>query len=130
MKREPLLLGPHPAEVHHALHELGQAHVVRGELHLAGLNAGQIEHVVDKREQVLIMDRTGHKSSAQIQAYRREVALAVARKLPLLRPLNEAIPELAISKGGVRPKGPGKAPPSRGAQSGKQRYPIHQRVTR
>ncbi|HLM71944.1 MAG TPA: tyrosine-type recombinase/integrase [Polyangiaceae bacterium] len=38
------------------------------------------------KNEAWIMDRTGHKSSAQIQAYRREVALAVARKLPPLRP--------------------------------------------
>jgi len=70
------------------------------------------------KNEAWIMDRTGHKSSAQIQAYRREVALAVARKLPPLRPLNEAIPELATSKGGGRPRGPGKAPPSRGPKAG------------
>jgi len=70
------------------------------------------------KNEAWIMDCTGHKSSAQIQAYRREVALAVARKLPPLRPLNEVIPELATSKGGGRPRGPGKAPPSRGPKAG------------
>lgn len=64
------------------------------------------------KNEAWIMDRTGHKSSTQIQAYRREVALAIARKLPPLRPLNEAIPELAGSKGGNSPK-----PPAKGAQA-------------
>jgi hypothetical protein len=68
------------------------------------------------KNEAWIMDRTGHKSSTQIQAYRREVALAIARKLPPLRPLNETIPELAGSKGGDSPKTPANDPqaPPRG----------------
>jgi hypothetical protein len=109
----------------------------RGHLKAAGIKRDLLFKSSDERKQIVlhdlratmitlslahgkneawIMDRTGHKSSTQIQAYRREVALAVARKLPPLRPLNEAIPELAGSKGGDSPKPPASAPqaPSRG----------------
>ncbi len=48
------------------------------------------------KSEAWVMDRTGHKSSLMINRYRRAARTAAELHLGDLKPLNEAIPELAV----------------------------------
>jgi integrase len=62
-------------------------HDLRGTFVTLALAAGRTE--------TWVADRTGHKSSVMINAYRRSARTAAELRLGELAPLNEAIPELA-----------------------------------
>jgi integrase len=69
------------------------------------------------RSETWVADRTGHKSSAMINRYRRAARTAAELGLGELRPLDQAIPELAGKRPGPE-GGPGKRPSSRKPAAG------------
>ena len=104
------------AQLRHALHAakverqaIFEGNEVRMRLRAHDLRATFITLALaaDRTEQ-WVSDRTGHKSSLMIQRYRRAARTAAELGLGPLRPLFEAIPELAA----ISPEGPSNRPQS------------------
>lgn len=77
------------------------------------------------RTEAWIADRTGHKSSAMINRYRRAARTAAELALGELRPLIEAIPELAGAEPSTPPGGKGGEKAVSEPPDSKTPVPVH-----
>jgi hypothetical protein len=102
----PILTNLHNVRLETAWHST----VVRQDYHASLASFVTISLANDKTE-ACVMDRTGHKTSGMVKAYRQAARSAKELGLGQLLPLDEAIPELAKVAAKERLAGSGLNPP-------------------
>jgi integrase len=110
--------------------ELFETNAARRRIRIHDLRATFVTlALANGKTEAWVADRTGHKSSGMINRYRRAARTAVELNLGQLRPLDEAIPELAKLAAQSQPK---TQPGSRGGpgRSGRPRKTSRKVATR